>query len=68
VILLDLDQPHLCPLHNLASHLVYSARASDVRTVIVDGKPLLLDGVLQGLDEAAIMQEARARIKRLLAN
>ena len=66
LILLDFDQPHLWPPHNLVSHLVYSARASDVRTVIVDGQPLMIDGVLQTLDQAAVMQEARERVQRLL--
>jgi 5-methylthioadenosine/S-adenosylhomocysteine deaminase len=68
LILFDLDQPHLWPPHNLVSHLVYSARASDVTTVLVDGKPLMIDRVLQTLDEPAIMKEARERIERLIAN
>lgn len=40
VILLDLKKPHMYPLHNLMSSLVYSVNSSDVKTVIVDGKIL----------------------------
>ena len=68
LILFDFDRPHLWPPHNPVSHLIYSARACDVRTVLVDGKPLLIDGVLQNLDQAAIMKEAKERIERLLAS
>jgi len=66
IILLDLKQPHLWPPHDLVSHLVYSARGSDVRTVLVEGKPAMIDGVLQGLDEARIMAEAAACARRLV--
>ncbi len=38
VIVLDLDRPHLTPLNNVISHLVYSAKGSDVETTIVNGK------------------------------
>jgi 5-methylthioadenosine/S-adenosylhomocysteine deaminase len=66
VILMDFSRPHLWPPHNLISHLVYAARAADVRTVLVDGRPLLLDGVLQTIDEERVMAETQARARRLL--
>ena len=34
--------------------------------VLVDGRPLLLDGVLQTIDEERVMAEARTRADRLL--
>lgn len=66
VALIDVREPHLHPPHNLVSHLVYSARAGDVRTVLVDGVPLLLDGELQGLDQEKIVAEADACAARLV--
>ena len=51
--LLDFHQPHLQPRHDVVSHLVYAARAGDVRTVFVDGQPLLLEGRFTTLDEEA---------------
>ncbi|MEG1611392.1 MAG: amidohydrolase [Alistipes sp.] len=38
VILVDLQKPHLQPIHHLVSNLVYCGKASDVETVVVDGE------------------------------
>jgi len=45
IIIIDTDAPHLVPMYNPCSSLVYSAKGSDVRDVIVDGKILESDGV-----------------------
>ncbi len=57
-ILVDLDAPHLHPRHSLVSHLIYSARASDVHTTIVDGNVLMRDRALTTID----LDEAYARV------
>lgn len=44
IILVDLSQPHMIPMFDPYSCLVYSARASDVSLVMVDGKVLVKDG------------------------
>lgn len=67
VILIDLNKPHLCPRHDLAAHLVYAALASDVHTVIVDGKILMQAGQVLNLREKEIMQQVEARAGRLTA-
>lgn len=41
IIVVDFRGPHLKPLYSEVSHLVYAARASDVETVIVDGKIIM---------------------------
>ncbi len=64
--LLDFNQPHLQPKHDPLSHLVYSARAGDVRTVFVNGEALLLDGRFTTFDEEKIYAEVNARIARLM--
>ena len=46
LIVVDLNQPHLTPLFDPYSHLVYAARAADVRHVMVAGRRLLKDGEL----------------------
>jgi 5-methylthioadenosine/S-adenosylhomocysteine deaminase len=66
IILIDLEQPHLCPPHDIISHLVYSARAGDVRTVLVDGVARMIDGKLQTLDEKNIMAQAAECARRLV--
>ncbi|MCF6246130.1 MAG: amidohydrolase [Desulfobacula sp.] len=46
VILVDLDKPHVTPMYDPYSTLVYSAKASDVSFVMVDGSILVQNGVL----------------------
>ncbi len=67
LILLNMDQPHLVPRHDLAANVVHSARAGDIDYVIVDGKVLLRKGELTTLDEEKIMREAEARGLRMVA-
>ena len=38
IIVIDTRKPHLTPMYDPASHLVYAARGSDVATVIVNGR------------------------------
>ena len=38
VILVDFHRPHLTPFHNVIGQLVYSAKPSDVDTVLIDGR------------------------------
>jgi 5-methylthioadenosine/S-adenosylhomocysteine deaminase len=58
VILIDLDTPHSLPGHNPMADLVYSARASDVKTVICDGRVVMRDRRLLTLD----LEEITARV------
>lgn len=67
VVLIDLRKPHFTPLHNVISHLVYSAVGSDVNTVIVDGKILMRDRGVLTLDEGKVMDEAKKTSEDLLA-
>jgi 5-methylthioadenosine/S-adenosylhomocysteine deaminase len=60
IIVIDLHSPHLVPLYNPFSSLVYSANGADVRDVIVDGQILLRNRVFQTLDPEEIMKEVRA--------
>jgi len=59
LILVDFDKPHLTPRHNLFASLVYSARGSDVDTVVVDGKVLMLKRLVKTLNEAEVMRKAQ---------
>jgi 5-methylthioadenosine/S-adenosylhomocysteine deaminase len=38
IIVVDLTRPHASPLFDYTSHLVYSARGSDVKTTIINGR------------------------------
>jgi 5-methylthioadenosine/S-adenosylhomocysteine deaminase len=59
MILVDLDRPHCLPVYDLPAALVYSARADDVHTTIVDGKVLMSGRVVAGIDEAEIKARFR---------
>jgi 5-methylthioadenosine/S-adenosylhomocysteine deaminase len=58
VIVLELNRPHLQPVYNLVSHLVYSATGADVRDVIIDGKLVMENRKLLILDEEEILAKA----------
>ncbi len=65
LILIDLGGVHNQPLHNPAANLVYSVRASDVQTVICDGKVLMRDRQLTTLDKAEIVARVGEGMERL---
>jgi 5-methylthioadenosine/S-adenosylhomocysteine deaminase len=65
LILVDLDGAHHQPLHNVQASLVYAARASDVRTVIVNGRVLMRDRRLLTLDKAEIIRQVNRSLERL---
>jgi 5-methylthioadenosine/S-adenosylhomocysteine deaminase len=56
ITVLDFDQPHLTPCYDLYSHLIYAAHQSDVRHVIIHGKPVMENRALLTLDEIEIKQ------------
>ncbi len=56
LILVDLNRPHLTPMYNPYSHLVYAVNGSDVKTVFISGKMVMKDRDLLTLDEEEIMQ------------
>lgn len=43
VIVIDTRKPHLVPIYNLISHMVYAAQGADVQDVIVNGRLLVKD-------------------------
>lgn len=67
LILVDLEKPHLTPVHNVISHLVYSAVGSDVDTTIVNGKILMRERKVLTLDEDKVLREAQKASEDLLA-
>ncbi|MES5822865.1 amidohydrolase [Streptomyces sp. RG80] len=66
LVLVDLTGPHTQPVHDLAATLVHSARSSDVRTTIVDGRILMRDRELLTIDVAEVVGELGERMPALL--
>lgn len=50
LVVVDLAKPHLQPIHDLISDLVYCGKASDVDTVIIDGRVVVENRQIVGLD------------------
>ena len=59
LIQLRFDGPHLTPMYNVISHLVYAADFSDVVTVIVDGNVLMSESEVLTVDGDAVRSKAR---------
>jgi len=51
IVLLDLTEVTLTPMHDPASHAVYAANGQCVHTTICDGRVLMEGGEIAGLDE-----------------
>jgi 5-methylthioadenosine/S-adenosylhomocysteine deaminase len=66
IILVDVSGPHTQPIHDLAATLVHSARSSDVRTTIVDGRVLMRDRELLTIDVPAVVKEMGERMPALV--
>ncbi len=60
------DRPHLTPMHNPLSQVVYAASAADVEMVMVNGRLLVEKGELITLDEEKIRFEASRCADRLV--
>jgi 5-methylthioadenosine/S-adenosylhomocysteine deaminase len=58
ITILDLGRLHTTPRPDVVSAIVYAAEARDVRTVLIEGRAVLLDGELQTLDERAVITDA----------
>ncbi|UCD89626.1 MAG: amidohydrolase [Desulfobacterales bacterium] len=56
LIIIDTEKPHLIPMYNPISHIVYSMKGSDVRDVIVAGKILMRDRTLMTIDLEDILE------------
>jgi len=59
LITIDLDQPHLVPLYDYYSHLVYAVGREDVNTVMINGKLVMRDRELLTVDEELSKSQAR---------
>ena len=68
LVLVNRDSLNQIPLYNVYSDLVYATKASDVQTVIINGKIVMRDRRLLTLDEAAIKEGARVFRERIIGS
>jgi 5-methylthioadenosine/S-adenosylhomocysteine deaminase len=55
IILIDLKRPHLTPLYDVYSTLVYTVGRDDVSTVLIQGQTIMHHRRLLTIDEAGVM-------------
>ena len=67
LVLLDARRVHFAGPDDIYTQLVYSARATDVRTVLVGGRVVVRDGVLEAFSEAEAIEDAAKQRALLLA-
>ena len=67
LVLLDIKAPHLTPFRHPMSHIVYSARGSDVHTTICNGKILMENKKLTVVPEAQVIEMAQNAAEDMLS-
>ena len=65
MILINIDQPHIAPSHNLINTLIEAVNSSDVTDSIVNGKILMKNREVLTLDEEKIKYESKLAMKDL---
>lgn len=58
IILLDLNRPHILPIHNIYENIVYCARDGDVDTVIINGKVVMEERKIKTMSEKEVLDNA----------
>jgi len=66
LILLNLDKPHLQPVHDLSALIAYSATGADVDTTIVNGQVLMRGRQFTRFSWEELRREAAERAARLV--
>lgn len=64
IVVVDFNSLHQTPMYNLYSHLVYATKASDVDSVMINGRWIMLNRRLLTLDENAIKKQANVYRKK----
>jgi 5-methylthioadenosine/S-adenosylhomocysteine deaminase len=69
--IVDMNKPHLTPMYDEYSHLVYAVNGSDVDTVLINGQVVMHNRKLLTINEDEAMRRVReiaARVQRSLAD
>jgi 5-methylthioadenosine/S-adenosylhomocysteine deaminase len=66
IVIVDWDTIDQVPFYNYYSHLVYVTKASNVRTVVIDGRVVMLNRRLLTLNENAIKIDANTYRRKII--
>jgi 5-methylthioadenosine/S-adenosylhomocysteine deaminase len=67
-ILIDTGAPHATPMYDVYSELVYALKASDVRTVVIGGKPVMEDRRMLTLNQPEILAKSEEYKRKISAS
>jgi len=65
IIAIDIDRPHMIPIHNLFAQLVFSAGRADVSDVWVDGEQVIRERTSTRIDFTALRKQVEACVADL---
>ena len=65
LVVLDLDKPWFYPRNNIVSSLVYSAKGSEIETVIINGEPVMEAGKVLTINEKEVYAACEDITRRL---
>jgi len=57
IVIVNLNKPHLTPLYDEYSHLVYAVNGADAETVLINGQVVMQDRRLLTINEAEAMEK-----------
>lgn len=66
MIIMDLKEAHMIPRYDLLANIVYSAQASDVNSVIIDGRIVMENREIKTFDEQEVLAKARETARKLV--
>lgn len=65
LIIVDMEKPHIAPVHDHVASLVYCANGGDVDTVIIDGKVVMEHRHIKTVDEKEVIRRSNVVGKKL---
>ena len=65
LVVIDLKQPNMQPLHNIAKNLVYAGSKMNVKMTVIDGKILYEDGKFTTVDADEVYERANRLTKEI---
>lgn len=65
LVILNFQAPHLKPIHNIISNIIYASNGSDVHSLIVNGNLLMHNRQVLTLNESETLEETEDKLKQL---
>lgn len=65
MIMIDINQPHIMPTHNMLNTIVEAVGSQDVSDMLVDGKVIMRDRKVLTMDEEEIMRQGQIALENI---